>query len=107
MYVDFIVRINDNENRKIRFQDAIFCALPTGIKIIVEDKQCVQGNAFIDTRVFDSYELTRQIQFRFHLETVLVRFSSCFLLFELNNLLELFEYIRCSTGSCDARTITN
>ncbi|CAF0875417.1 unnamed protein product [Rotaria sp. Silwood1] len=51
--------------------DAIFCALPTGIKIIVEDKQCVQGNAFIDTRVFDSYELMRQVRFRFHLETVL------------------------------------
>lgn len=55
------------------FKDAVFCALPTGIKIIVEDKQCVQGNAFIDTRVFDSYELTRQVRFRFHLETVLVR----------------------------------
>ncbi|CAF3348276.1 unnamed protein product [Rotaria socialis] len=51
--------------------DAIFCALTTGVKIIVEDKQCVQGNAFIDTRVFDSYELVRQVRFRFHLETVL------------------------------------
>lgn len=57
---------------KILFKDATFCALPTGIKIIVEDKQCVQGNAFIDTRVFDSYELTKQVRFRFHLETVLV-----------------------------------
>ena len=61
--------------RVLVLQDAIFCALPTGIKIIVEDKQCVQGNAFIDTRVFESYELTRQVRFRFHLETVLVRLS--------------------------------
>ena len=35
-------------------REEIFCALPRGIQIIVEDKQCVQGNAFIDTRVFSN-----------------------------------------------------
>ncbi|CAF0724588.1 unnamed protein product [Didymodactylos carnosus] len=58
--------------KAIHFSDhATFCGLPSGLKAIVEDFQCVQGNAFIDAQIFQSYELIKNIRFRIHLNTLL------------------------------------
>lgn len=49
----------------IVFQSAVFCALPEGLKLTVEEGKCVQASAYVPSDNFTEYHVRDDVDVMF------------------------------------------